>query len=278
MRNILLALTLVCLGASHASAEFFSSRVGDTNLVNKYLALADKTRNEDSIRMYGQQALGAAKKIKWDKGIVKSYMQLTRTNEKDFALNCLLNARQICENNKYYLELLTIYQWLGNYIYEEDAANRMKYALLALGVARQTRNEKKVAHLQSAISAHYKEAGKLDMARRYADSALEKAKKLNDTLLIVSVLNDIGNLYDVKNNSTDAKNYYTEALEIVKKLNDDTWLANQYTSMAFDLGRYDIEDKVSSACAPMLSENRRLRTVEQRYQAYWRGLCRGTQI
>ncbi len=147
--------------------------------------------NLDSALYYGQQALELANKLKWQKGVAKSYSFLA-----------------------------VFYKSKG------DAAKALQYNFTALQAAKAMGNKNAIASILCNIGIIYKDKSAYPKALTYFFDALKTAESVNNQRLMGIIQSNMGNIYTEQASYPEALRYTRHALTIAGQLEDIELQAN----------------------------------------------------
>jgi two-component sensor histidine kinase len=164
--------------------------------------------NNDSARIYAQQALKLAQEINYKKGQAGAYMRLgvvmSNTGKTDSALYFLRNAAAIRQ---------------------------------------QIKDIKGAAGAYREMSYIYKSTKNFDSAFSYCLNALRMNERIGDKSITGINCNDVGTLYLEYGNFKEAKTYFDRALKLVIASGDSTFLGLVYNSIGeyyFAIDKFEV--------------------------------------
>lgn len=184
----------------------------DTNKVHILNALSfeSKTESPDNSIQYAETALKLAEDLSFKKGMVQSLTNLGLVN----TLN-------------------------------DNIEKALKYNLQSLKIKYEIGDQREIINSLTQIANLYKEERNFDKSMEFCINALKLSEKISanpgsisnfkkqieDKKLEASILNLMGQIYQIQNNYDGALKYYLKALKIYEKINDENKIADMYVSI-----------------------------------------------
>jgi len=181
---------------------------------------------------YANQALLLAKKIKYNEGIAESlrmigYNYSVDSNEK--ALEYYFRSLKIAKTKRLRTNL---YMGLGLvYTYKGDYKNAMKYDLMALKMAEETRDDRLAVGIAMNIGIIYYDLANYPKALEYYTKALKWNEKLGRKNAVAYCYGNIGNVYSSMGKLSEAIENYNMAAKISVEMGDVMSEAMSYTAI-----------------------------------------------
>jgi signal transduction histidine kinase len=197
---------------------------------NHYYDKAKELRYEnklDSSYQYFQKAIEVFDQQEDSVGIALSYNYLglisnSLNNRKD-ALNFFYKAIKINKSIKNYDGLIGNYNNLANYYVKEDTKLALKYYQEAQKLLPNNKDRKSAIinlNIGTIFSSNDPEYFNYDSAIFYYLNSLESFKAINDSVNLSYLYNNLGVLYETKENLKAALDNYQKSLNIKIALND----------------------------------------------------------
>lgn len=209
----------------------------DTDKVIKMINLADALNSipEKSLD-YISKSLTLSKEIKYNPGIIKSYINLgihysvQSDFEKSIAYFDSASVLAKKTNNKR-LEVASLGNAGNTYCYKGDYNKGLEYYLSALAVMKELKDSAWIATANNNIGNIYYFLGENSKALKYYEDALEIYKKVNFEKGIALATGNIANIYSENNEFEKALKYFMKSLEINKKLKDKAKIAEAHSNI-----------------------------------------------
>jgi tetratricopeptide (TPR) repeat protein len=179
---------------------------------------------------YANKALALAKKIKYINGIAEAFrvrgIGEYYLNKFDIAINDYLDALNYYDRSNDQSGKAKVYNNIGNLYKEVDYEKALDYFNRAAVIAKITHDDQLIASLNLNIGNVYYNKNSFNQALKYYTLSYEQFSKLNNKVLIVQCLQDLGAIY-IKLNQTDtAKKILLEANEAAKAQDLNSSIAN----------------------------------------------------
>lgn len=211
----------------------------DTALINKQTkeALLNARRNPDVSIILGHQALFAARRIVYQKGIADASLALgnaylAKYNRGDSALWYCTQAYDLYgETDDLSGKARACYSLSYVYSFKGDLVMSERYGLLSLSFFEKTEDTRGIINACSVLSYLAKQQKDFDRARALIERAMETARSVKDTLPLADATNSLGNIYKDMALFSQAIDSYFEALTLWEIKGDSAGIALAYGSI-----------------------------------------------
>ncbi len=126
---------------------------------------------------------------------------------------------------------LSIYSRLFTLHRGDDPDLARTYAETALQLAEEGQYNYYIGHFNNQLGIHYKRKGEVSTALEYYFKALKHFEALNDTNYHATILNNIGNIFIRLKNLEKGEEFLNQALDIRKKVGNKKAMADTYNNL-----------------------------------------------
>ncbi len=248
--------------------KYLKKQKEDTNKVKALIDLCSvmSNINSDTVILISNKAIELAAKLKWKKGIIKSYLWLGHSYflKGDFtkALSLGFNSLKIAEEIGDKLLIIKSNANIGN-IYKDidEDENALKYYLKALRISEEIKDKNRIGQQLGNIGNVYRNRKDYSKALTYYFKALTISEELGLKNNASIWLNNIGNVYSDRGDSAleagdekyannilfpKAISYYQKVLLMASEMNDKVGstrtLANM-GSLYIEIRKYNEAEK-----------------------------------
>lgn len=208
-------------------------------------AKALSAENPDSALALGGEALRMSTRLRWDKGIVTSNLQMASAcfNKSEFDTALVYYNCALAGSAAYPSQVKQIYSGIGNtYLYKGDYTRSLDFLFKALKAAEQDNDKSHIALCYMNIANVFIMQNESQKALDYNLKALAIIETLNDQALKEKACYTIGNCYGSMRRDEEALAWFSKSLELNKKMSNKSGMAYAYSaigSCSENLGRHD---------------------------------------
>jgi tetratricopeptide (TPR) repeat protein len=205
----------------------------DTNGVNllSNIAVSYTEINPEEGLNYIQRGLNLSKKIGWQRGFAKLYLNLGNIylfglfdNQK--AMEHFEKSLKIFLDLKSMVEIANVYEKFGIIFGNKpDYSKSLEYFFKALKIYQELNNKSQIAGNFGNIGIIYQEQSDFTKSLMYYHKSLKISEELNDKEAIATMFVNMGNLYFLQFDYRQALKYYEKALKIEQELDDKEGIA-----------------------------------------------------
>ncbi|MFK7907728.1 MAG: tetratricopeptide repeat protein [Chitinophagales bacterium] len=142
-------------------------------------------------------------------------------------------ALQIWKSIDYQNGYYRCYAALGSiYSKLDDVERALQYSLVALELAEKLQNPAGIGYTLHTVGENYRECGDYDIANEHFQRSLKKMLEIEDKNGQIIVLEAIGNLYLIQNNTQQSLKSLTSALQLAEEIGASPRLQELYLSIA----------------------------------------------
>jgi signal transduction histidine kinase len=238
-----------------------------TNLLNN-LSFAYNAYLADSAMVYGKQALVAAEKANYKKGIGDACRNIgfayQRLGKLADATGYYLRAVPLFEGLNDSLGLANVWNGLGICYFEQgDFGNALQFYQRAEPMFLHLGKMDRYAASMSNIGYAYLQMGNLNLAQAYSKKALALANQYNVSTIQTFALSHLGDIARRKGDYATAEDYFHKALTVVARYPENAVSNSRF----YNLLGYFYTDYLDSSLAVSLRANMRFR-MKDAYQGY----------
>lgn len=206
----------------------FENSKPDTNRVKLFIQLGQQyeTNNPDSALLLYQQALKLSEQLRYTRGIISYYTNVTYVyNLKSrYDTSLILNLKSV-EIAREFGDAERLSACLGNvgasYMALKEYEKAIDYFQQASKIYLQRNDEIKLAALYSNLSIVYREIGQHEKARDYGEQALDLARKNKNVYAITTALTNLSIVYNAMGQLSKSLAVLKETRELARKSNND---------------------------------------------------------
>jgi signal transduction histidine kinase/tetratricopeptide (TPR) repeat protein len=209
----------------------------DSGKATRYFALSYRQwqKDADSVLLYGEVALEAAQKGRYEKGIALALLSkgvgYNLKEEQSAALDCFLQALRIVERVRMPGMLANLYNEIGIvYADQENYQQSNGYYRLSFQLASGDRQTEGI--LLANMAENYKHLGEYDSALNYNARALPIVESVRDSSALAAVLLNTGEDHSYKGEYELALTAFRRGADIAGRIQDQEDLAWAAVSMA----------------------------------------------
>lgn len=214
------------------------------NLISKHYL---KT-NIDSVQYYAQKGIILSRKLKYEKGEIKSLNALGNyfENKTEFqkALSTYNKALQIAKKNNDTEGFAILYNNIGMvYIKQGKYEEALTLMVEALKAEEIRKNDYGIAQAYNNIGVIYYYQQNFNKATDYFEKSLALEEKLDNTESVIQAINNLGAIYDYLNENEKAIAQYQKAFKINSKANNKREMATNLHNIAvsyYKMKKYDL--------------------------------------
>jgi tetratricopeptide (TPR) repeat protein len=205
----------------------------DSNKVNLYFSLSrqyDVFKSKENIE-WNLTALNLAKKIGFDRGIKRHYVDIIRflfqRGVYDLAIAYYHDYETYLIKNNYNDELFASYNMYGNLLSrQKKQTEALKYYHKARAFQLLRKDYPKYANVLNNISILYLDNGSYDSALVYSSIAVSIFKQNNSSSALANSILGIGEIYLKKGDLKNAESKVFESIDIYQAVNEIHGLCN----------------------------------------------------
>lgn len=228
-------------------------------------------------------ALELSENIGSTKYIVASHLKLgqcyTLIGQFELAINYLNKALNIAQKNKDKINIIEIFNALGNALSKSGVSKRNEaenHYLRGLSLAEEINNQALISKLSNNIANIYLAQGNTNKSLIYYQKALDIAVALHDEVSEAFYNNNIGALYLKNKEPEKAERYQLKALAVAEKTKEHTLLINVYTQLSKTYEKqnkyvkaYNYKSKLLELIEKLNSENsvRQIAEMQAKYES-----------
>ncbi|TND06484.1 MAG: protein serine/threonine phosphatase [Bacteroidetes bacterium] len=197
----------------------------DTAKVNAYLELGRMNRDKDVDKAFADLTKGEelAKKIGFIKGLAwvenaKGYLWKKKGDEDKtvaYWRSAIAHGNSIGDTRI----VMVVKAHFGNYFYEHTRPDSsLYYYVEAYHMAEKMDDNFQIMNTLNGIAGVYFAQGDYERAKEYSLKLLERAKKNKDPYTEASVLNNLGNIADARDQQKEAVAFYSRAIQSFQSL------------------------------------------------------------
>ena len=215
----------------------YGTKINFANTFNDLGRIYQNIGEHQLASSYFNRSLKLSKKINYKLGIsialTNLATQLRLEGKFEESLSSLLKAEKICEDERYYgnlmailIALSTIYSDLGNI--EKSKTYLMKGENNLRNV---TSDARLVATFYAELAAHYQWSNNLDKSMEFNKKGLQISKAKDLKLTTALILVNMGILMIHKKDFDNSYKYLSQALKISREFNNKVYIARALTSL-----------------------------------------------
>jgi signal transduction histidine kinase len=217
-------------------------RVNALNDMMWFLRASDPT----NAIQYGKEALEISQKLGYRWGMLKSYSYMgvcaRNMNNYGLAAEMYLKHLLLAEEIGSASEMFFANNNIGNlYLNQEDWNNALRYSLRNLSYAENKGSLDQKAYAYTNLGRCYSGMQHYDTAMIYFDKALMYQYQRKDTARIVSILNEIANIYFLRKNDEKSLQTHRRVIALVSQIDERT-LPKTLVQMAIIYQRHNMID------------------------------------
>ena len=229
-------------------------------LLNLSFAIIYESPNE--AMKYADEALNAALKLNWERGIAPSYRQKAAVyyvlSDNMNSLEYSLKALKSGEGLKNKLFDAVVYNNIANiYADFKQYSKALEYYYRLLNSAESVNNNVYILLALVNIGNVYTETNDLQKGLAYFEKALKIAKEEGDQSIVVAVLNNLGKVNDKMGNLSISIEYYKQAIALsdsARNINIKADALNNLSIVYFKLENYSEALKLSEGSLALSKE------------------------
>ncbi|MBG6132536.1 tetratricopeptide (TPR) repeat protein [Aquimarina sp. EL_43] len=219
--------------------QALETNISEKEKVDTYNLLARQYSDSDSVQtsFYANQAIKIAKKINYNKGVIRSYDEIAWISmllgNSEKAIDLHQKSIAIAKKIKYpegeagaYNGLGTVNNYLGN------STKALEYYFKALKIYEGLNEKLRISQSYYNIALTYRNQSDHDKSLEYHLKGLEIDKNLGDSSRISTDHSDIGFVYTEKGNYTKAMEHQLIALKIQERIKNEKLLTYTFHNVA----------------------------------------------